>query len=37
MNHRMQYMQSLEQCYTEGNKFKVSFLVCLALSFASGT
>ena len=31
----MQYTQYLEQCYTEGNMFKVSFLVCLVLSFAS--
>ena len=35
-NHRMKYTQSSEQCYTEGNMFKVSFLVCLALSFACG-
>ena len=36
MNHRMQYMQSSEQCHTEGNTFKASFLACLVLSFASG-
>ena len=36
MNHRMQYTQSSEECYTECNTFKVSFLDCLALSFASG-
>ena len=32
----MQYTQSSEQCYTEGNTLNVTFLVCLALSFASG-
>ena len=36
MNVRMQYTQSSEQCYTEGNTFKVIFLVCLALSFVGG-
>ena len=32
--HNSRYTQSLEQCYTADNTFIVSFLACLALSFA---
>ena len=37
MNHRKQYMQSSEQCYTEGNTFIVFFWFASGVLFEWGT